>query len=232
MVLGAAGERTIPGMDGQAPELAADEETEEDEDEDEDEAPAAGRGRLRWTTSPGTAREPPGGVGCVARCWALLVLLLVLAAGLGAAYAWIRTQFYVGAAGEQVAIYQGLADALPAIPLSRVYKVEPLALAELPPHYQDVVRANIEVDSLAAARATVAELKAEAERCATTARPRPPPRPAAGRDADAGSDDPAGGDNPPAGDHHTGRDVIPAPPTARLPTPTSSASGGPVAPEC
>ena len=57
------------------------------------------------------------------------MLLLVAGAGLGAAYAWTRTQFYVGVAGDQVAIYQGLADAVPVVPLSRVYEVQPLAVS-------------------------------------------------------------------------------------------------------
>ena len=155
----------------------------------------------------------------------LLVLLLVLAGpGWASAYAWTRTQFYVGAAGEQVAIYQGLADSLPGIPLSRVYRVQPLALAALPPYYQDRVRGNIEVPSLESARATVAELTAAAERCATPppttpdAHSHPARRHPAGRDdTDAGCDD------------HTARRPPPSTPT---PTPTPSPSGGPVAPEC
>ena len=67
--------------------------------------------------------SPRHGAGCAGRWWGCWSCCWSLGAGLGAAYAWTRTQFYVGAAGEQVAIYQGLADALPAIPLSRVYEV-------------------------------------------------------------------------------------------------------------
>jgi len=107
----------------------------------------------------------------------LLVLLLVAAAGLGAAYAWTRTQFYVGVAGEQVAIYQGLADAIPAMSLSRVYEVQPLAVSALPPYYAERVRGNIEVPDLDSARATVAELKAAAERCAAEPPTKPTPKP-------------------------------------------------------
>ena len=40
----------------------------------------------------------------------LLVVLLIAAAGLGSAYAWTRTQYFVGVSGDQVAIYQGLSD--------------------------------------------------------------------------------------------------------------------------
>ena len=94
----------------------------------------------------------------------VLVLLLVVGAGLGSAWSWTRTQYFVGASGEQVAIFQGLPDDV-VVPLSRVYEVQPLTLAALPPYYLQQVRAGIEVSSLESARQTVAELTAAAERC-------------------------------------------------------------------
>jgi protein phosphatase len=104
----------------------------------------------------------------------VLVLALILGAGLSAAYAWTRTQFYVGAAGDQVAIFQGLSDSLPGLSLSRLYEVQPLAVSALPPYYQDRVRASIDVANLAAARQTVGELSDAVKRCAAQA---PSPRP-------------------------------------------------------
>jgi protein phosphatase len=109
----------------------------------------------------------------------VLLLLLVAAAGLGTAYAWTRTQYYVGGAGEQVAIYQGLPEKV-VIPLSRVYEVQPLPLASLPAFYAEQVRAGIEVSSLASARQAVAELTEASKRCAAgepTATPTPKPSP-------------------------------------------------------
>jgi protein phosphatase len=94
----------------------------------------------------------------------VLLLLLVAAAGLGTAYAWTRTQYYVAGAGEKVAIYQGLPERV-VIPLSRVYEVQPLPLASLPPFYAEQVRAGIEVSSLASARQAVAELSEASKRC-------------------------------------------------------------------
>jgi protein phosphatase len=96
----------------------------------------------------------------------LVVVLLIAAAGLGTAYAWTRTQYFVGAAGDHVAIYQGLSESLPGIGMSRLYEVQQLTLSELPPYYQDKVRANIDVDSLESARETVLELTETARRCA------------------------------------------------------------------
>jgi protein phosphatase len=95
----------------------------------------------------------------------VLVLVLVLGAALAAGYAWTRTQYYVADAGTKVAIYQGLPDGVPGIPLSRVYEVQDLELSSLPPFYQQMVRSAIEVESLAAARETVAALEATAKRC-------------------------------------------------------------------
>ncbi len=92
--------------------------------------------------------------------------LLVLAAGLGAAYSWTQTQYYVGAAGEQVAIFKGISESVPGVPLSQVYEVQPIAVADLPPYYQERVRATIDVGSLDAARATVQELADAVKRCA------------------------------------------------------------------
>jgi PPM family protein phosphatase len=96
----------------------------------------------------------------------LLVLVLIAAAGLGTAYAWMRTQYFVGADRDKVAIFQGLSENLPGLSMSRVYEVQQLAVSQLPPFYQDQVKAKIDVPSLDSARATIAELTAVAERCA------------------------------------------------------------------
>ncbi len=116
---------------------------------------------------------------------ALLVLVLIAGAGLGAAFAWTRTQFYVGASGDQVAIFQGLPDSVPGLRLSRVYEVQELPVASLPPFYQEKVAATIEVATLDAARQTVAELTEAARRCATQRKPKPKPTPSVSPSASA-----------------------------------------------
>ena len=45
----------------------------------------------------------------------LLILLLVAVAGLGMAYGWTRTQYFVGADRDRVAIFQGLSDGIPGL---------------------------------------------------------------------------------------------------------------------
>jgi PPM family protein phosphatase len=111
----------------------------------------------------------------------LLVLLVVAVAGLGVAYGWTRTQYFVGADQDKVAIFQGLPDGLPGLSLYRLYEVQQLTVHELPPFYQEQVKANIDVSSLDSARVTVAELTEAARTCASpepTASPQP--RPTAG----------------------------------------------------
>jgi serine/threonine protein phosphatase PrpC len=110
----------------------------------------------------------------------LLALLLVAVAGLGMAYGWTRTQYFVGADQNKVAIFQGLSEGLPGLSLSQVYEVQQLTVSELPPFYQEQVKANIDVPSLDSARETVAELTEAAKRCASpepTASPRPGSKP-------------------------------------------------------
>jgi protein phosphatase len=110
------------------------------------------------------------------RSWAAVILaVVVVGAALASAYAWTRTQFYVGVAGTQVAIFQGLDENLPGVRLSRLFEVQPLAVSALPPYYQERVRASIDVASLSAARQTVGELTTAARRCAQAA-PSAPPR--------------------------------------------------------
>ena len=110
----------------------------------------------------------------------ILVLVLVAVAGLGMAYAWTRTQYFIGTDRDNVAIFQGLSESIPGLSLSRVYEVQQLTVGELPPFYQEQVRARIDVPSLDSARATVAELGEAAKRCTpqptTSARPSASPR--------------------------------------------------------
>ena len=189
VVLGAAAERDIPSVPRRSslvPGLSPDED--EDDEEDEDETPANGTGAFETTgakTPPATrddesryAPGPPSKRPIVRTLLVGLAILLVAAAGLGAGYAWTRTQYFVGAAGDQVAIYQGLPDGIPGLQLSQVYEVQDLPVASLPPYYQAQVTAGIEVASVDAARVTIEQLREMARRCAQPT-PSPTPRPTA-----------------------------------------------------
>jgi PPM family protein phosphatase len=172
VVLGAAGERSIPESNGTGRLAAADDEDDDDEDDPPTPRTSAVDDEARYTPQAPTRRR------LVRPLVGLLVVVLILAAGLGAAYAWTRTQFYVGVAGAQVAIYQGLADPIPVVPVSRVYEVQTLAVSDLPPYYAERVRNNIEAPDLESARATVEQLREAVKRCAGEPTPAGTPTPA------------------------------------------------------
>lgn len=174
-VLGAAAERDIPDVPPRG--LADDGDDPEDtvttlepipgeiEDEPEDEA--------RYDPQPPSKRR-----------WrrpliGLLILVLIIGAGLGAGYAWTRTQYFVGEAAQRVAIYQGVGDPVPGVSLSRVYEVQEVEVANLPPYFQEKVRTGIPVDGLEGARQTVTELSEAADKCIQKRKPTPKPTPTA-----------------------------------------------------
>ena len=180
VVLGAAAERNVPDTGSHRAVRLEDGLA----DEDEAGATSAGRGGATVLQDDEARYSPqaPGKRRILRPLAGILAGLLVLAAGVGAAYAWGRTQYYVGAHDTQVAIYQGLPERV-VLPLSRVFEVQPLAVADLPPFYADQVRAGIEVASLDSARQTVAELTEASQRCARsggTTTPSPSPRPTKG----------------------------------------------------
>jgi serine/threonine protein phosphatase PrpC len=145
----------------------------------------------------------------------LVVLVLIATAAVGTAYAWTRTQYFVGVAGEQVAIYQGLSQRFPGVQLSHVYEVQPLAVSQLPPYYQDKVRASIDVSSLESARQTVTELAEAAHRCAGQT--------PGGKPSASSLPTPAASGTPSARPSGTPRpNGTPKPSTAPRPSPTSA----------
>jgi PPM family protein phosphatase len=160
VVLGAAAERAIP--------LVA---TKAREDGNEDtiisERPvAAGTGTGEHDDESRYSPRPPHRRRSARPLAVLVVAALIAAAVLGSAYAWTRTQFFVGVSEDQVAIFRGLSDSVPVVKLSSVYEIQPLRVVDLPPYYQEKVRANIDVSSLSSAHQTVDELVEAAQRCA------------------------------------------------------------------
>ena len=182
-VLGAAAERTIPPVrEGLARSTA-----EADQDtvirNRASAVTSANRDAVASAAEPeDEARynpQPPRRGRLLRVLAAAAVLVLVLGAGLGAGYAWTRNQYFVGAAADRVAIYQGLPENLPGVQLSSVYEIQPLQLSALPQYYRDLIAGGIEVESLDAARQTVAQLTETARRCTpTTPTPRPTTPPA------------------------------------------------------
>ncbi|GAA3629522.1 PP2C family protein-serine/threonine phosphatase [Microlunatus ginsengisoli] len=165
-VLGAAAERDVPPVDTK--EAAEDTIVTRrlDPGADGPNAAASGPGETEVEDEARYNPRAPHRRRAVRPILLIAAALLVLAAGLGAAYSWTQTQYYVGAAGDQVAIFKGISESVPGVPLSQVYEVQPIAVADLPPYYQERVRATIDVGSLDAARVTVQELADAVKRCA------------------------------------------------------------------
>lgn len=181
---------------------------DEDGDDEQDDPP---RGRRRWM-----------------RRLALPVALLVVAAGGAYAwYAWSQTQYYVGPAGDHVAIYRGLNQELVGLKMSKVYADKPdIALTDLPQVERDQVRSTISTDNLAAADKLISNLKQNADLCHAlnvqlAAQPTPspqastPPRASATAGATTGA---TGG---------TGRAAAPTPSVSASPQSNPGASPAP-----
>ncbi|MFC7619940.1 PP2C family protein-serine/threonine phosphatase [Microlunatus sp. GCM10028923] len=155
MILGAASEREIPAVPPRPDRVDRDFGDEDDlVDPMSEEAvePEDGDDESRYEPQAPSRRR------LLRPLIGIFALVVLLAGAVGAGYAWTRTQFFVGASDDQVAIFQGLPDPVPGFSLSTVYERQPLALSALPSAYQDQVRSNIEVADLTAARQTVARL--------------------------------------------------------------------------
>lgn len=118
---------------------------------------------------PERLRYLPDGAGRRKRWLSTSVLLLALIVVLGsAAYFgrnYVNRQYYVGEAGNQVAIYNGVQGHLPGLSLNHVYEQSATKLSDLPVYFQNRVRDTIDADNLEAARATSHELSMIAQRC-------------------------------------------------------------------
>jgi PPM family protein phosphatase len=142
----------------------------------------------------------------------LLLLVALLAAGLYGAYRWSQTQYYVGAQGENVAIFQGLSQDVGPLRTSRLYSEEDVALTDLPAYQRERVEADIATRGLTDARRIVKTLRDQAEVCRDLAEATPTPSPSESPSPGA-SDDASGSASP-------------------SPTPSTTRDGGPAATDC
>lgn len=94
-----------------------------------------------------------------------LLVVGLFAAGAYAAYDWSQRQYFVAPSDGKVAIYKGVSQDLGPLELSHVDMKTDVVVAELPTDVQDSVGSSIPARDLADARAKVATLRAEAQRC-------------------------------------------------------------------
>jgi PPM family protein phosphatase len=111
----------------------------------------ARRGRRRWpivTTS-------------------LVVLLAVVIGGGYVAWRWSQDQYYVGTdrKGQEVVIFRGVNQHVAGISLSRPYQPTGIKLTQVPPSYQQTVKATDAASSLSSAQAIVANIRSAVTTC-------------------------------------------------------------------
>jgi PPM family protein phosphatase len=131
-------------------------------------AEAGGRGR--------------GVFGWLSRGLVLLLAVVVIVGAGWAAYAWSQRQYYVGADGQQVAIFRGLPQKIAGRSLSEMYERQDVPLSDLSAVTQASVRDTIFAGDIQEARKIVDRLREQAAECrlarqrAQTPTPTPAPR--------------------------------------------------------
>jgi PPM family protein phosphatase len=91
-----------------------------------------------------------------AATWAGLVLIGALI--LGAGYAYTQTRFYVGQRNGQVAIFQGIREALGPLHFSHLYRLTDVPLESLPSYQRELVLQTIPATSLSDAEREIKAL--------------------------------------------------------------------------
>lgn len=110
--------------------------------------------------------KPRKGRRWLKRSFYSVLALAVIGGGLYGGWRWTQTQYYVGANGEHVALYQGISQDLAWVSLSKVEQDHPeIELKYLPPYQQKQVKATIAEGGLKDARSKVQELAVQASAC-------------------------------------------------------------------
>jgi protein phosphatase len=166
LVLGAAVTREIPAIRSKPIDLG-DRAAEETTDASGNIVPAAPAPAL---TTAGEGRyEPEGGqrrrrLGL----WgAILAVVVVVGLAVYGTYAYAMTQFLVAPTGAQVGIYQGVQGSLLGLSTNRLVENTGIQMSDLPPAYQEKVRAGITIreGGLNAAKVAADELRTRAAQC-------------------------------------------------------------------
>ena len=111
--------------------------------------------------------------GRAPRRWITVVAILLVVAGLGVAgwagYRWTQTQYYVGVADGQVAVFRGIPENAGPVTLSTPIELTGTRVADLPGYVVDRLETTIPAESLEDARARAERLVAEAAEESTDA---------------------------------------------------------------
>jgi PPM family protein phosphatase len=132
------------------------------------------------------APRPPRRFRWVSRIVVAVVVLGLMGMGGRWAYGWTQDQYYIGpypddasanSSKTRVAIFRGISQQIPGVPLSHVYEMQSFALSTLPSYQRQQVADTIPATSLGHAREIVGKLRKVAHQCppAPTRSPTPTP---------------------------------------------------------
>jgi PPM family protein phosphatase len=134
--------------------------------------PTSARSATPMQASEGAAREPGWGRRLA---WGLLLIVLLAGGVLAARWFVLGHAWFVGAnAAGVITIYKGIPEEFAGVTLKQTQQESTLKLTSLPSFLRPNVAEGIKVDSYAAARATVANLR---QRAKEFAQPAPKPSP-------------------------------------------------------
>ncbi|WP_454042216.1 Stp1/IreP family PP2C-type Ser/Thr phosphatase [Cellulosimicrobium sp. Marseille-Q8652] len=132
--------------------------TPPDGEEPDGEDPAPGEDDGDGTDDVRPGRAP--------RRWVTIVAIALVVVGLGVAgwagYRWTQTQYYVGVADGQVAVFRGIPESAGPLTLSTPVELTGARVADLPGYVVDRLETTIPASSLEDARARADRLVAEA----------------------------------------------------------------------
>ena len=167
LVLGAAVTREIPAIRSKPIDLG-DDAAEETIDASGNIVPAAPSPTLTGTGGGGRYEPETGQRRRRLGLWgAILAVVLVVGLAAYGTYAYAMTQFLVAPTGQQVGIYQGVQGSLLGLSTNRLVENTGIQMSDLPPAYQEKVRAGITIrqGGLDAAKAAAEELRTRASQC-------------------------------------------------------------------
>jgi protein phosphatase len=144
----------VPVRDGAFVDAAAPEASPDD-------SPAERAAAMSRPRRAPAAAEPSKRTGRWKTPAIILGILALIFAALGGTYAWAQTQYYVGKAGNEVAIYQGVNASFGPIKFSEVYRNTDLRMTQLNPAWRSQVESGITANSKSDAIRIVARLHHE-----------------------------------------------------------------------
>ncbi|WP_082563918.1 PP2C family protein-serine/threonine phosphatase [Nocardioides sp. Root140] len=123
------------------------------------------------------APRPPRRFAWLKRLGVLAILVGLLWAAAGAAYAWTQRQYYVGEHDGHVTIFRGVDASLPGLEMNRPYEESDISLDRLRDIDARAVREGIDSDSLDDARRTLENLGEAQTDCPSDESTEPSPDP-------------------------------------------------------